>query len=413
VTATGPFTELDARRLGPVRRLFFLHPRVSDGLVLLLVGVPGVLDAALAGRTTSTTTSLVLALVGTAALWWRRAHPVPVAAVVTASMAVGYALTGTPSGMDVGLAFALYAVAANRPPRTSWITAGLASAVAVVAIWVGTAPRPDPTPAPEGQVVLSDTRWGGATGTVIVVLLAMAIGVSVHNRREHVAELVERTNALARDRDRQAELARAAERTRIAREMHDVVAHSLSVMITLADGATAALDRSPERARLALTELSSTGRAALGDMRRVLGALQDADAPLEPTGADTDLEALVHRFVTAGMPLHTDGLRLPLPADTGLRLAIYRVVQESLTNVLRHAPGTPRVDLTLRREPAAWIVEVLDQGPATLAPPSPGSGQGMIGMRERAAVLGGTVDAGPAGAGWRVRATFPATEEGR
>lgn len=410
---TGPFTELDARRLGPVRRLFFLHPRFSDVLVVLIVGVPGLIDVWTSGQTTSLALTVAVCLVGTTALWWRRALPLPVLAVTTATMVANQVFTATTGGMEIAMTFALYAVAASRPARTSWIAAAVVSAVTMVTVWFTEPLSADPVRQENGQIVLTNDRVGGLTAIALSVLFAMAIGVSVHNRREHIAELVERTNALARDRDRQAELARAAERTRIAREMHDVVAHSLSVMITLADGATAALDRSPDRARTALTELSSTGRAALGDMRRVLGALQDADAPLEPTGAEPDLETLVHRFVTAGMPLHTDGLRLPLPADTGLRLAIYRVVQESLTNVLRHAPGTPRVDLTLRREPGAWLVEVVDQGPATPAPPSPGSGQGIIGMRERAAVLGGTVDAGPSALGWRVRATFPADEEDR
>jgi signal transduction histidine kinase len=399
--------------MGPVRRLFFRHPRVSDVLVLVVVGVPGLIDVLTSGRSTHVALTATVSLLGTAALWWRRSHSLVVLGLTTATMVVNQAVTATTGGMEIALTFALYAVAASRPARTSWIAAGLVSAAAMVTIWFTEPLSEDPISRQDGQIVLANDRIGGITAIAISVLFAMAIGVSVHNRREHVAELIERTNALARDRDRQAELARAAERTRIAREMHDVVAHSLSVMISLADGATAALERSPERTRMALTELSSTGRAALGDMRRVLGALHDDDAPLEPTGAETDLETLVHGFVTAGMPLHTDGLRLPLPADTGLRLAIYRVVQESLTNVLRHAPGTARVDLTLRRGPAAWLVDVVDQGPASLVPPSPGSGQGVIGMRERAAVLGGTVDAGPAGTGWRVRVTFPAPEEDR
>ena len=214
---------------------------------------------------------------------------------------------------------------------------------------------------------------------MIFVLAAMAIGISVRNRRDHLADLMERANALARDRDRQAQLARAAERSRIAREMHDVVAHSLSVMITLADGASAALDRAPDRSRAALTELSSTGRTALGDMRRVLGALGEDGVPLEPTGGGQDLPTLVERFRTAGLPVHAEGLRLELPSDTGLRLALYRVVQESLTNVLRHAPGTPRVDVVLRHEPDRWEVEVTDHGGVVPAPDAGGAGRGARG----------------------------------
>jgi signal transduction histidine kinase len=221
---------------------------------------------------------------------------------------------------------------------------------------------------------------------------------------------MERANALSRDRDRQAQLARAAERSRIAREMHDVVAHSLSVMITLADGAVVALDRSPDRSRAALAELSSTGRAALGDMRRVLGALADDRAPFEPTGQGQDLKGLVDRFRTAGLPVHAEGLGVDPPADTGLRLALYRVVQESLTNVLRHAQGTSHVDLELRRELDRWEVTVADHGGVIPAPDPGGAGLGLVGMQERVELLGGTVEAGPAERGWRVHVVIPDQE---
>jgi signal transduction histidine kinase len=258
--------------------------------------------------------------------------------------------------------------------------------------------------------VVTDDRVGSTAGTLILVLAAMAIGNSVRTRREHLADLMERANALARDRDRQAQLARAAERSRIAREMHDVVAHSLSVMITLADGASVALDRAPDRSRAALTELTATGRAALRDMRRVLGALAHDDAPLEPTGRGEDFVGLIDRFRTAGLPVRAEGLLLEPPADTGLRLALYRVVQESLTNVLRHAPGTARVDVSLRQRRDDWEVTIADQGGVMPAPESEGAGLGLVGMRERVELFGGTVEAGPSEHGWRVHVTIPHQE---
>nr|WP_255633106.1 histidine kinase [Demequina sp. TTPB684] len=221
---------------------------------------------------------------------------------------------------------------------------------------------------------------------------------------------MERANALARDRDRQAQLARAAERSRIAREMHDVVAHSLSVMITLADGAAATLERTPDRSRTALTELTSTGRAALRDMRRVLGALSDDDAPLEPTGQGQDLTSLIERFRTAGLTVRAEGIGLEPPADTGLRLALYRVVQESLTNVLRHAPGTAWVDVQLNHLADGWEVTVIDQGGVMPGPESDGAGLGLVGMRERVELFGGTVEAGPLDSGWRVHVKIPHRE---
>jgi signal transduction histidine kinase len=257
---------------------------------------------------------------------------------------------------------------------------------------------------------------------VFLSLVAIAIGTSVRNRRLHVAALVDRANALAVEREQGAQLAAAAERARIAREMHDVVAHSLSVMIALADGAGAALDRAPDRAREALDELSGTGRAALADMRRVLGALRDPGAPtdpgapLDPQPGSLDLGRLVERFRTAGVPVRWTSTGPPLPPDAGLQLAVYRIVQESLTNVLRHAPGSARVEVVVASAPGRVDVTVTDAGSpaggsggaggAAGTGSAAGSGRGLIGMRERAAVYGGRVEAGPHDGGWRVHAAL-------
>lgn len=415
--STGPFTELNARRLGPVRRFFVGHPRAMDAVVVVVAALFAVAGALSPGQSSRPALSASLAVAAALALVWRRSRPALVAEVVSLLGAVAVAATGAASGMEVTLGFALYCVAAELPTRSAWLTAGLATLFMVPAVWFWEQPSPDPlagndggTLTVNGEAALTDDRVGTLVGLLIVALAAMAIGTSVRNRRQHLSELLDRANALAKDRDQQAELARAAERTRIAREMHDVVAHSISVMITLADGAAAALDRSPDRSRVALTELSTTGRSALGDMRRVLGALQ-AEAPLEPTLGDHDLETLVERFRTAGVPVRAEGLRAALPEDTGLRLAVYRVVQEALTNVLRHAPGTPRVDLAVRHVPGRWEVEVVDHGPAVPPMDAGGAGLGLIGMRERAAVLGGTVDAGPWDHGWRVLVTLPTHDE--
>lgn len=413
-TAAGPFTELNARRLGPVRRFFVRRPRAMDALVVVIFLAPAAAAVVDPASTGPVPTAVAVTVLGAAALAVRRSYPVAVATAMVVLAVVSLVTTGDLGGMDLGIGFALYAVAVARPQRTAWLTAALAVAVTAAAVGLWEVESADPVASREsGEVVLSDDRLGSITGLVIIALAAMAIGIGVRNRRDHLADLLERANAIARDRDRQAELARAAERTRIAREMHDVVAHSLSVMVTLADGATVALDRSPERSRLALTELSATGRAALRDMRRVLGALGEDGAPLEPTGQGEDLTTLVERFRTAGLPVRAEGLRLPLPDDTGLRLAIYRVVQEALTNALRHAPGTSRVDLTLRATGGRWEIDVVDEG-ATLPPTDAGgAGLGLVGMRERVAVLGGTVEAGPWDGGWRVHVELPTQEAHR
>jgi signal transduction histidine kinase len=379
-----------------------------DAVVVAWFAVPGVLGAAFdptPGRPVAVT--VVVILLGAAVLAVRRRAPVPVALVLAVLAALTTALTGALAGYELGLALGLYAVASLRPGRVAWPVA--AAAVGIVALTVLVMGDrevlvPDAPASPQARVA-------EVTGVLVFALAAMAIGTSVRNRRVHLTDLAERANAMARERDRQAQLALAGERTRIAREMHDVVAHSLSVMIALADGASAALERAPDRSRAALDELSETGRSALADMRRILGVLKDVDAPLEPQPGGADLGVLVERFRTAGLPVRTTGLATPLPPDAGLQLAVFRIVQESLTNALRHAPGTEVVDVGLRREDDGVVVEVTDAG--AMVPDgerggqTDGAGQGLIGMRERAAVYGGRVEAGPHGRGWRVRVWLP------
>lgn len=416
---TAPFTELSARRLGPVRRYFVRHPVAMDVVVMtafVLTALLGVVADARDVPTSVTVGYLVLVAAGTATLFWRRRAPVLVTSAAVVLFAAAAWATGTTAGFEFAVAFGLYAVAAARTTWQAWTGFGgvllAQSAVVWVEAFVG--------PFTARSTSLAADRVATIVGIAVTDMLALAIGISVRNRRLHVADLVERANALARDRDQQAQLARAAERSRIAREMHDVVAHSLSVMIALADGAGVALDRAPDRAREALDELSRTGRGALADMRRVLGLLDGREdpaqpaegAPLEPQPGSPDLGELVERFRMAGLPVRAS-LGDPLPDDATLQLGVYRIVQEALTNTLRHAPGTPGVTVTLRRRADHVEVEVVDDGGTVPAPASEGAGRGLIGMRERAALYGGSVEAGPWHAGWRVRATLPWRKEAR
>ena len=408
------FTELSARRLGPVRRYFVRHPVAMDVLVMVIFVLPallgGVADAQPANDA-FVASYLALTAAATAALFWRRRRPLTVTAATTVLFALSVLLTGGATSTEVAVAFAVYAVAAARPLWVSWCTLAAALAASAAAIYL--LPTSDATMAGRTTAFADPDLFATVVAIAITFLIALAIGISVRNRRLHVAELVQRANALARDRDQQAQLARAAERSRIAREMHDVVAHSLSVMIALADGAGVALERSPDRARAALDELSGTGRAALADMRRVLGVLDTAEpdaagpgaAALEPQPG-SDLHGLVERFRTAGLPVRAV-LDVDLPDDANLLLVVYRIVQEALTNTLRHAPGTTGVDVDVRRRADAVEVTVLDRGATLAVPPSPGTGRGLIGMRERAALYGGTVEAGHASGGWRVHARIP------
>jgi signal transduction histidine kinase len=310
----------------------------------------------------------------------------------------------------------MYAVAASRSPAVTWLVE-LAMVVVMTAASVLFLRRAaaDPEVDPSGLVV--------ATTVFLVVgsLIAIAIGVSVRGRRQHIDALIQRANTLAHDREQRAALAVAEERTRIARELHDVVAHSLTVMVALADGARAASGSDPAGAERALDALTETGRSALADMRRVLGVLREPgdDAPLEPE-PDVSLDGLVERFRTAGLPVRLvrSGAVDALPLT--VRRSLWRIVQESLTNVLRHAPASPLVLVELARvaDATGERVEVRITNQAEPLPReavvASGSGRGIIGMRERAASLGGTVEAGPHERGWQVQGTLPlAAELGR
>ena len=226
-------------------------------------------------------------------------------------------------------------------------------------------------------------------------------------------ELRNRTERLERERD---ELARAAsdeERTRMARELHDVVAHSMSVMVVQAGAARHVLDRSPEQSVAALVTVERTGRETLDELRRLMGVLRPSGqaAELRPAPRSRDLEALVERARDTGLKvdLRISGDRDALPATTDLTL--YRIVQEALTNTLRHA-GETHASVEVRCTPTCVVVDVRDTGRAANGGPPAGSvaaeGFGLIGMRERVQLLGGEFQAGPApGGGFRVHARIP------
>ncbi|GMA30515.1 sensor histidine kinase [Litorihabitans aurantiacus] len=431
---TPEFTELTARRLGPVRAYFVRHPVVMDVLVMAWYGVPALLTLVTSGvdnlapaPTTARITIAIVCMVATvAALWWRRRAPVTALAVVTTLGCATAIATLNPNGIDIAVAFCIYAVAAAGGPRRAWPAFGGATLLLVAAILLGTATSPVVgVIAADG--VETSTMVYQVTGISVVAffnLMAIAIGLSVHNRREHVSSLVERGNRLALERDQREELAVVAERSRIARELHDVVAHSLTVMITLSDGAAGIAGRDPERARTTMQDVSETGRAALADMRRVLGVLRTDDvgggtgdgsataepSPLSPTPTH-GVEDLVAQFRGAGMRVALVQQGGALPSDAGLRLAVYRIVQEALTNVLRYAPLSPEITVTLQREPGAVVVAVVNATGPGNRPGAAGSGRGLIGMRERVAVFGGSLEAGATPGGWRVRAVLPWEDE--
>jgi signal transduction histidine kinase len=245
----------------------------------------------------------------------------------------------------------------------------------------------------------------------VMFALAWALGAVVAARRSYAQQLEAKTVALAAAQRELADRAVADERARIARELHDVIAHAMSVITVRAGVGAHLLESRPAEAAQALSVIERTGREALSEMRRMLAVLRDPDprAPRpDPQPGLVDLPGLVEQVETAGIAvtLTTEGTAHPLPA--GLDLAAYRVVQEALTNVVKHAPGA-RAQVTIRHRPDSLEIEVRNPGPpAAPAPP----GQGLRGMAERVALYDGRFDAGPDPDGFRVSAAFPLEVDG-
>ncbi|SDY79575.1 sensor histidine kinase [Tessaracoccus flavus] len=331
-----------------------------------------------------------------AALLRRRRAPVAVLAIGTALLVLTTVFAGDPVATELPVSFMMYAVAAHRPARTTW--ASVAAVVgAVGATYVFTL-RPLPTSAAPG--------WATATLTVSL-LVAVALGLTMRAHRQQLEAEKERAQQLALERDQRAQLEVLTERERIAREMHDLVAHSVAVMVTLAHGASSAMDRNPDLAREALGELTRTGSEALRDMRRVLGLLRDGS---QPDGAASQtpgaLPDLLATFAKVGLPVRLDVTGEPPPSEPLLHHTVYRIVQECLTNVLRHAPGSDAVAVRIGWGEADVTIEVTNTGPVVSRVAGEQSGHGLRGLRERAAAFGGSVEAGPVEGGWRVRATL-------
>lgn len=251
---------------------------------------------------------------------------------------------------------------------------------------------------------------------VLVLALCWLLGEFVGARRAYQAEVEARLHLLETERGQAARIAVAEERGRIARELHDVVAHAVSVIVVHADGASYALRADPDLAERAIRTISDTGRGALTELRRLLDVLrgEDDDEPRVPQPTTADLADLADRMRTAGLTVRLELDELgELPA--GVSLGVYRIVQESLTNALKHAGQGAKATVRVRRNPDVVTVDVTDDGagkarqlvPNGQAAP-PAGGNGLIGMRERAHVYGGTLHAGPSpGGGWRVSARLP------
>jgi signal transduction histidine kinase len=306
--------------------------------------------------------------------------------------------TTVPSGADLSVLVMLYTVAAYRPRRLSVP----ALATCIFGVGVGAAVW---FPPPNHRLI-TDLLVGLFFGGICV--LVWVLGDSMRYRRGYYAALEDRAARLEAERDAQAKIAAAAERARIARELHDVIAHHVSVMVVQADGAGYALRSDPATAETALKAISGTGRQALTEMRRLLGVLRTAgDQPgLTPMPGLSELRELLDQARSAGLAVTYTLAGTPRELPDGAELAAYRVVQESLTNTRKHAGLAASAAVTLRYEPDGLTVEVTDDGMATTS--GEPAGHGLAGMRERIEMYGGTVQAGPLpGGGFRVLARLP------
>jgi signal transduction histidine kinase len=401
-----------------------LNPMVADGLLgafLLVIALPQlfVQDPAyhdLGYSFRGGDWLGVLLLAGeTLTLCWRRRHPLIVLGVSTAS-AMGLLLVGFPPTVaDLALVVATYSLAAHSPRRTA-IMGGAAFMVALGGLLaLASLKYPQNATRPQEYAV------NFATFT-----FAWFLGVLQRGRHQHTAELERLNRQLAAERESRARWAVAEERSRIARELHDVIAHAVSVMVVQAGAARRVAESRPDHAKDAMTLIESTGRQALAKMRGLVGVLRDVDEPtsLDPQPRLADVATLVERSRAAGLDVTLEIKGEPRPLPTGIDLSAYRIVQEALTNVRKHAgPATAEVrvlygTLDLR-------IEVVDDGRDPLGRPvaslngngdgkgdgnrnGEGRGNGLIGMRERVALYGGRLEVGPMPLrGFRVLAHLP------
>lgn len=250
----------------------------------------------------------------------------------------------------------------------------------------------------------------------LAVVTCWILGDLRRTRSIYVAELEERNRRLAAERDQQAVIAAAAERQRIAREMHDVVAHSLSVIVVQADGGRYAAEQDPDAAKRVLETIAASSRSALAEMRRLLGLLREDDGSggLAPQPGVPDIDALVDNVSASGLPVTLEVCGRPRTIDGGTGLTVYRVVQEGLTNTMKHAGSTASASVRLEYGDQDLTVYVADDGSGPTGwPGRDGTGQGLRGMRERVELHGGTVLVrGRPGGGFELKATVPLVPAG-
>ena len=376
------------------------HPRAADGLLTLMI-VAAAIPAHLSGQTSvsdpnqldPTWWTVLLVLAGTVPVYWRRTHPLAAGLVVVTAEVVALFI-GVGGAAFIGSAVAVYSIGAhtsgiNRTRTMSAITALVA--LLFVAGWI------------DGLSLLDEF-----ISTGVLLITAFVLGDNLRRRRQQNENLAERAERAEREQGLLAEQRVAAERNRIARDLHDVVAHSVSVMVIQAAAARRSLADAPELSAVALEAIESTGRQTMTELRSILGVLRTDAEPLDaPPAPQPTLEHLEHLAGADDLPMRVtiDGEFSALPDSVSV--TGFRLIQEALTNIRRHAGVVHDVSVALRISDESVTIEIGDDGRGAGAGQSP-DGFGIIGMRERVAAAGGTLDVGPrVGGGWRVRASLP------
>jgi len=358
-----------------------VHPLLMDGTVAAALAVAAV-GQLVYEHPAGEGLRLALAAMAPAPLLLRRRYPIG-CTLLQIGCLVGL-LMSPPLGDFFAVLLGFYSIGA----LSRWRVASLAYVVAgQVALLLAVPEARPPIPDRFQNLMLATGLW--------------LVGNAVRSLRQGM-EQVERERRLA------AQMAAAEERSRIARELHDVVAHSVGVMVVQAGAARRTLDRQPEQAVAVLRSVEAVGREALAELRHMLGLLSgdQTDTGLRPLPSLRDLDALIERVRAAGLPVTSRVEDEPRALGPSVELTAYRIVQEALTNTLKHAPGA-RAEVVVSYRGHELAVEVADAGGRPAAGPPAGAGRGLIGMRERVAMLGGDLEAGKRGDGFRVSARLP------
>ncbi|MEI7059110.1 sensor histidine kinase [Nocardioides sp. CCNWLW239] len=401
-------------RLGPRGRWWF--DVLLAGTLFLIIpfyAIQALVDGNAAQDVTSTShvVDLLLVITQLVPLLWRRRHPLIVYTIVAGACGLQVLLIDYPLVSQVSYPIAVYSVARYASPR--WGLAALA--VGLFGSVLGTHDWMQAVDASSNGEPQDGINWSTYVPVVLSLatfpVAAWALGALARTRAAYVDSLIQRNEQLRREAEQRAELGATQERARIAREMHDVVAHGLSVIVVQADGARFAAEQDPTVAPQALETVAQTAREALTEMRQLLGLLRDGDTLTRPQPRLSDIATLVEETRAGGMELTATLPEPGLAVPEGVALTSFRVVQEALSNVRKHAGPGAAATVSVKADGNVLEIEVIDDGRGAAADTvAESGGLGLLGMRERISAHGGTLEAGPApGGGFRIYAKLPVT----